>query len=68
MAFAGAGTGHEVKDAREGPSQAGQDRHRLPEASRRVFQVANETEDDDSRGSVLRGEGVRNKTQGKEAR
>ena len=53
MAFAGAGAGHEVEDAREGPSQAGQDRHRLPEAARRLLQVADQAAHDDARRPLL---------------
>ena len=48
----------EVEDEREGPAEAGQDRHRLPEVARRLLQVADQAEDDLARRPLLRRKGV----------
>jgi hypothetical protein len=50
----GGGQELEAEDARKGASQNGQNRHRLPEAARRLFQVPNKAPDGHSRRSLLR--------------
>ena len=48
------------QDEGEGSTETGENRHRLPEAARRLLQVADKTQDVDARRSLLRGQGVRN--------
>ena len=50
----GGGQEFEAEDARESAAENGQNRHRLPEAARRFFQVPNKAPDGHSRRSLLR--------------